>query len=277
MNTLQRFVGYFLFLTKLLGFVSAVVFTAQYVAYRWIIPNRKLYRMPLSRLSFYCTSIEQFNGLFMEIFVDEFYYLPRTNAPIVAIDAGANIGVALLYIKMRCPNARVTCYEPNPSACAVLARTIEANHWGNEVTLRRSALGKSKGTVDFFIDNGIETSSGGSLTNFVGSNGHSYPVEVVPLSESITEPIDFLKIDIEGGEFDVLEDLVAHDKLKLISAVQLEHHYHPTFFPRPLSEMLRLLESAGFRTSARATLRPSAFIGRDGVVAHMVFAWRDAK
>lgn len=276
MNSIHRFFGDFLSLYKFAGFISAGMFAVQYSVYRWMLPRKKMYKITLKGVHFYFPSIKDF-GDFAGIFFNEYYYLPRSERSISAIDCGSNVGISLVYIKIQCPNARVVCFEPNPAARVFLKRTIAANGWEKEVTIQPYALGKTKGTANFFVDRNIDTSSGASLTHFL--EGYNQPTVVLPvqveqLSTFIEAPVDFLKIDIEGAEFEVLEELILNNKLKQVASIQLEHHYHQGFLERPLSDMLKLLESAGFKTAVQATLRPSVLIGRTNMTAYMVYAWR---
>lgn len=273
-----RFIGYFSHLRELLGFRAACIFTLAHMRHKFSPPREgKLAHVPIGHYVFYFPSLAYFEGLFTEIFFKETYYLALTQEPIQVIDCGANIGVSLLYIKIRAPHARVICFEPNPAARAVLEKNIEANNWGKEVQVLPYALGKRKGTVDFFVDEKDAASSGGGISGYLKNKGrhlNSYPVEVDTLSTYIDDAVDFLKIDIEGPEFDVLEELKDADKLRFIAAIQLEYHYIPGFFTRSLSEMLALLESEGFHTFVESNAPAHTVIGQDILHTYMIFAWR---
>lgn len=67
------------------------------------------------------------------------------------IDCGANIGVSLLYIKIRAPRARVSCFEPNPAARAVIEKNITANNLEKDVQIFPYALGKKKVRQNFLL------------------------------------------------------------------------------------------------------------------------------
>lgn len=56
--------------------------------------------------------------------------------------------------------------------------------------------------------------------------------------------------------------------------IQLEYHYIPKFFIRPLSEMLLLLEEEGFHTFIQTATLPHQIIDRDVTHTYMIFAWR---
>lgn len=267
---MTRLFGYFSSVRKLLGLRAALVFSAYYGLYTSHVLRPALYRMPVGPYNFYCASIKQFAGLFMEIFLQHYYALEKTDAPIRVIDCGANIGVSLLYIKLMAPHAHVKCFEPNPSACEILEKNIKANGWGDAITVYPYALAKTKGVAELYIDRDRERNSGASLSKYLAQKRQldAISVNTVCLSDYIDGPVDFLKMDIEGAEFDVLEDLAEKNKLASISQIQLEYHYHPEFFPRPLSDMLALLERAGFQTKTKATSSSRA---------SMVYAWRQEK
>lgn len=275
---LLRFVGYFSKLRALIGFRAACIFALAHIRNNINPPrNGELARIPVGPYVFYFPSRAYFEGLFTEIFFKETYCLAYTQKPIQVIDCGANIGVSLLYIKIRAPKAQVMCFEPNPAARAVLEKNIEANNWSKEVQIFPYALGKKKGVADFFVDDKEATSSGGSTARHQKNKSrglNSYTVEVDTLSHYIENDIDFLKIDIEGPEFDVLEELAAQNKLRQVAAIQLEYHYIPEFFTRPLSEMLALLESEGFRTFVESNTPPHDIVGHDIRHTYMIFAWR---
>jgi FkbM family methyltransferase len=225
----------------------------------------------------YSPALDDFTGRIMEIFIQDAYVLKETKEPIQVLDCGANIGMALLYIKLRAPNAVVKCFEPNPEAQAVLKKNIGANSWGESVQVVPYALGLEEGTVDFFVHAGRPTSSSGSiLPEFVGTKGreaNTFKVEIKKLSNYIEGTIDFLKIDIEGGEFAVIEDLLQSGKMALVKATQIEFHYHIPLL-RPLGDMLHPLEEAGFKTFVQPSAPLTDIVGTSAPYTAQVYAWR---
>lgn len=272
-----RYIGYFSQLHALFGFKATSIFILMHIGNK-VRPARagKLARILVGPYVFYFPSLPYFEGLFTEIFFKGTYRLAATPAPIRAIDCGANIGVSLLYIKVRAPQARVLCFEPNPAARAVLEKNVAANGWNETVRVLPYALGKEKGTVDFFVDSDMATSSGGSLARYSKNKNKltSYTVEVDTLSRYIDGALDFLKMDIEGAEFAVLEELAAQKKMLYIAALQLEYHYIPGFSTRPLSDLLALLATEGFRTAVLPSASTYRTDMRDGMQTAMVSAWR---
>ncbi len=275
---LFRFIGYFLQLQRLIGLRAASAFALVHARNKRNPPHDgELAHVPVGPYVFYFPSLPYFEGLFTEIFFKGTYRLAATRNPIRVIDCGANIGVSLLYFKIRAPQARVLCFEPNPAARAVLEKNIEANGWKKDVQVFPYALGKEKGMMRFFVEKNAPTSSGGSATNYLKEEGREldvYDVEMTTLSQYIDSDIALLKIDIEGAEFDVLEELATQDSMRHIAAIQLEYHYIPGFFTRPLSDLLALLESHGFHTSVQSNAPTNHIADPAAIQTSMVFAQR---
>lgn len=274
----SRSVRYFSQLRSLIGWRAACALALTHL-WNKLNPPRKgrLASIPVGPYVFYFPSLNYFVGLFTEIFFEESYYLAPTQEPIRAIDCGANIGMSLLYIKLRAPHARVLCFEPNPDARAVLEKNIGANNWEKEVQVLPYALGKEKGTAEFFVESKEATSSGGSIAHYQKNKArglNSYTVDVDTLSHHIDGAIYLLKMDIEGSEFDVLEELAARHKLQNIASLQLEYHFIPGFFTRTLGEMLILLEMNEFHTYVASIAPPHQIIGHTTSHTYMIFAWR---
>jgi FkbM family methyltransferase len=165
--------------------------------------------------------------LFLEIFGnEEYYFKAATDKPFI-IDCGANIGMATLYFKMLYPCAEILAFEPARLCCGVLQKNITSNHL-DKVSIINKALSDHEGTVEL-----LDASGGkGNLcaTMLFDKNGqkkaHFAPVECTQLSSYITKPVDLLKIDIEGAERVVLEDLKKNKKLSFIKEIVLEYHHH---------------------------------------------------
>ncbi|MSU76156.1 FkbM family methyltransferase [Patescibacteria group bacterium] len=186
--------------------------------------------------------------IFNEIFIEEHYeYDAPTKSPRI-IDAGANIGLAALYFKLRYPKARITCIESSQATFLLLKKNVEQL---SDVKAVHLALAKKKGTVTFqtssLVDGGVLAASS-SQYDVLGKLGHKkddITEEKVPadsLNQFLTEPIDLLKMDIEGAEGEVLE--AAGEKLESINRIFLEHHELPHNLS--LAKTVALLEKHGF-------------------------------
>lgn len=165
--------------------------------------------------------------LFLEIFGnEEYYFKAATDTPFI-IDCGANIGMATLYFKMLYPHAEIIAFEPARLCFGVLQKNITSNHL-DKVTTINKALSDHEGTVELFdASGGRGNLCATMLFDKKGpKNAYFASVECATLSSYITKPVDLLKIDIEGAERVVLDDLKKSKKLSLIKEIVLEYHHH---------------------------------------------------
>ncbi len=123
----------------------------------------------------------------------------------VCIDVGAHFGLYTLVMS-RYFNCRVYCFEPTPYSADVLEKNIILNNVKEQVDIYRKAVSSNNGVANFVVQ---ETE--GSVANSLISYWHSdelnskISVQVVTI-DSIFENkyYDFIKIDAEGAELDVL-------------------------------------------------------------------------
>lgn len=156
------------------------------------------------------------------------------------LDCGANIGLATLWLKRAYPSARVTAFEADPAIAAVLSRNLAANGAG-DVEVVRAAVWSSATTLRFRAEG---TDSGAVHEVAADTPGTVIEVPAVRLRDWVArEPIDLLKLDIEGAELAVLRDLAP--VLDRVGALQMEVHDF-ALAERRLPACLDLLTRAGF-------------------------------
>jgi FkbM family methyltransferase len=185
--------------------------------------------------------------LFEEIYLTSVYHFRTPNQAPVILDAGANIGLALAYFKTIYPDCKVTAFEPDPANFKLLSKNVTRNAWAN-VEVHNVALHRRDAELDFYDYNDRP----GALSNGFWRPAEAGPakkvltVRAVPLSRYVAGTIDMLKMDIEGSEHDVLEDLVESGKLAEIQRMTLEYHHHVQRHDDRLGQLLCRLEAAGF-------------------------------
>jgi FkbM family methyltransferase len=163
----------------------------------------------------------------------------RETEPVI-LDCGGNIGLSVIRFKSLYPGARITVFEADPAVAKVLAENLDAAGVGG-VNIRRAAAWIRNGTVRFEAD-GMD---GGHLAD-APAPGESVPC--VGLAEIITEPLDLLKLDIEGSEFAVIADLAAADRIRFVRRLACEVHCSSERSAQ-LAQMLSQLNEAGFAVS----------------------------
>jgi uncharacterized protein (DUF4213/DUF364 family) len=83
-----------------------------------------------------------------------------------------------------------------------------------------------------------------SQVNFAHVN--TYTVPVIQLSKKNYSVIDFLKIDIEGSEGKVFQDLQESNLIDQVDKISLEYHYDEELVNNSFSEILAVLEKNKF-------------------------------
>lgn len=186
-------------------------------------------------------------------FVRRNYAFARAGSAPLVIDGGANIGMFTLATLRDHPDARVIAFEPDPAVLALLRENLERNGARN-VTVVNAALGAADGEMEFTPDG----QAGGALVaagtrapgtpagNAAPAGGAPMRVRVERLSRYLDRDVDFLKLNIEGAELDVLRELEASGRIGRVRAMVIEYHGWPGGEQR-LGPLLSLLDSAGFR------------------------------
>jgi len=163
---------------------------------------------------------------------------PRSERPRV-LDCGSHIGMSVLRFKRVAPGCRVVAFEPDASVLELLHRNIEENSLRG-IDVVPAALADGHGTSHFVPDG----ADGGALTRHDYAPPSASVVPTVPLSDYLDEPVDLLKMNIEGAEGDVLQE--AASKLHNVRQMVVEYHGFPECGQR-LHEILALLDACGFR------------------------------
>lgn len=186
------------------------------------------------QLYFYSPT-ELLHGLH-EIFIEEIYLQKLKTQPYI-IDCGANIGLSIIYMKKLFPDAEIVAFEPDEVNFELLEKNINSFGYSN-VSLKKEAVWIEDTTLHF--------SNAGSMASKIVSetnDNSTKPTKAVRLKNFLTKEIDFLKIDIEGAECEVVNDIT--DKLYLIKNMFVE--YHGTFSEtNKLIQLFNIIKNAGF-------------------------------
>ena len=183
--------------------------------------------------------------LYREIVIAQVYSFSFFGSNPLIIDCGSNVGMSVLYFKKLFPECRVLAVEPDPEAFRMLQRNVSDNRWQN-VTLYNSAVAGTDGTIDLYVS----SENPGDLGTSTIPQEHLPQRLVVPsicLSTLIGDKeVDFLKLDIEGSEMEVIEELERSGALRRVRRMVIEYHHHIAGRADCLSQMLSILERSGF-------------------------------
>jgi FkbM family methyltransferase len=175
---------------------------------------------------------------YKDIFIRRIYEFETSNPNPVILDGGSNIGTSILFFTLKYPNAKVIAFEPDPAVFNILSENVQQMKCQN-ISLINAGLGGMEGKAFFRPDGNV----GGSISE---TRMGSIQVSIVPLSSYLESSIDYLKLNIEGLEYDVLSEV---EKAGLLGNIkQLAIEYHGWVDGRQsLGEILEILERNHFR------------------------------
>jgi FkbM family methyltransferase len=200
-----------------------------------------------------------FHLLFRVIFLKNEYFFKSDKKNLIILDCGANIGISTLYFKWLHTKSEIHAFEPDIKTFNLLKENVEQSKLKN-VHVYNVALSDRNGKASFFIDKENPGSLRMSM-KFERMSKDRVEVNTIALSQFIqneigNREIDFIKIDIEGSEDVLMEDLNGNNKLKMIKEMVIEYH-HRMNGKSNLFRFLEILEDNGFGYKIEAYSLPN--------------------
>jgi len=187
--------------------------------------------------------------IFIEIYYDNVYERElQVHKGATVIDVGANVGLFTLKAALETgPEGKVVAIEPEPTNIKLLRRNVERNALENVVIVNEAAWNK-RGKAPLYL---ASFRGGHSLVRHSSSQ---IQVSVDTLDHIAGElglrHIDFVKIDTEGAELEILkgaEDILNSDGIKLSIAA---YHMLPDGSPE-FPHIIDYLRTRGFQIHAQ--------------------------
>jgi FkbM family methyltransferase len=175
------------------------------------------------------------------------------------VDIGANQGFYTLYAAGK--GAKVYAVEPCAENLEVLKWNVTQNHFEDSVKILQAAVTGSDGNVSLFVglDGPDEIRSGTVSTCALDQRSCSFEARLVRsltldslFRQEHIARCDFLKIDCEGAEYEILQT-VCPETFRKIARISMETHDFR------LQEAADLLDRAGFETCCEN-------YGREGLI-----------
>jgi FkbM family methyltransferase len=189
----------------------------------------------------------EFNELRREIWSHHVYYREKIEDVERVIDMGAHIGLATLYFAQLYPKAHLTAYEPDPANFALLTKNVAEN--GINATCVNAAIAPKAGTVTLQSPIYLDEWRSGVGVIPKGWRGVLHTKEmIVPalaINDVVSGPLDLVKMDIEGMEYEVVTQADWSGVKHLILEV------HPRSGKR-MGEIEKYLIDQGFSLEKRA-------------------------
>lgn len=169
-------------------------------------------------------------------FINRIYNFNAQRSDPLIIDGGSNMGISILHFKHIYPQARIIGFEPDPSLFHLLSENMTNNNI-DDVRLVNAGLSAEDGESGFTPDG----QAGGQL-----SSSGQVLVKMERLSKYLGEPVDFLKLNIEGAELAVLAEAATAGCLRNVRELVLEYHGWAKQ-KQKLGDILNLLDEQGYR------------------------------
>lgn len=140
-------------------------------------------------------------GVAYEVFVLELYHDPVQSLPQSVeciVDLGVNVGFSAIYFLHKYRNSRIIGFEPHSGHFAQAVRNLTLDGTRDRVDLYQKAAGTD--------DQAVWLSDLGASSSVVRDRARgSLAVEMVDVFPILTgKRIGLLKMDIEGGEYEIL-------------------------------------------------------------------------
>lgn len=139
---------------------------------------------------------------FEEIFNHNIYNLKLPIDPVNIIDAGANVGFASLFFKLKYPKSRIALVEIESENVKMIEKNLKGL---NDIKIYHKGLFNK---IAFFkVEDPFHASNSFVIKEVSGNE--AYDIESTTVDEIMAEnnfqTVDILKIDIEGAEKDLFE------------------------------------------------------------------------
>lgn len=171
--------------------------------------NGNHYSIRNDKVTFYLPDLNLGNGEFIQnrIFLERDYFeishlkqlrkYVKKNA--VILDIGANLGNHTVFFAKECAANKIYAFEPTQKTFKILEENIKINHLDNIVVAMNIALGVRDTKVNVIVN----TKDAGS--NYVEENIDGNVIMNTLDGLLLSDRIDFIKIDVEGFEYEVLK------------------------------------------------------------------------
>lgn len=199
-----------------------------------IVNHKEGFLVGFLDLSIYVESEEEFHIL-NEIFVRNDYDFISGSQSIV-IDIGANIGITSLFFSQFDYVDKIYAFEPVKVTFEQAAYNFSLNDKIQKIAkIKNIGLGKNSRKEVFLFDTSCKGNTGlrGELSPSYENNSNAKKIEVqiesataelaVILAENSDKKV-IVKMDCEGGEYEILEDLYQSGMIENIDVLLLEWH-----------------------------------------------------
>ncbi len=221
----------------------------------WIeITYKKILKLPIEKIVLRNGITFFIDGVFgpaelsmlSEIWYDRYYTRHdfEIKAHDTVFDIGANNGFFTLYASSKANLGKIYCFEPLPRLYEKIVKNIGSNKIQN-IVCEKIAIAKNTGKRNFFVSS---VHSGCHSLYQRAETGTSIEISTISLEEYCKKNnigrIDFLKMDCEGAEYEIILNLNTEFLSKTVKKIAME--YHDTINEHSHDEIVKFLQKNGF-------------------------------
>ena len=166
----------------------------------------------------------------------------------VIIDVGAHIGCFTIDVAKKARKGKIIALEPTKKSYELLKENIKINNFQN-IIADNLGIWKKTDIISLYTN---ENDSIGN--NLFKKTNQIEEINVISLSECIEkydiEKIDFLKMDCEGAEFEIILGLT-DETLKKIKKMSIEVHMMRKEFA--VEDLMKFLQQHDFTVNIKST------------------------
>lgn len=178
--------------------------------------------------------------IFSEVYKDKIFEpFLKGKTGLTILDIGANVGITSYYFSQFAK--RVISLEPSLEHFQVLSQMVEHNDLGHIIEPVNKAIYMKSGQFPFFHN---QNRTMYSLHQSVNDNSSAPElVQAITLEDLLKEKeieqVDFMKLDIEGSEHEVLGSESFRNVAPKIKVLVIEHHQWSGRHPNQINEALK--------------------------------------
>lgn len=200
-------------------------------------PRYKNFKINIGGLQLEAADPPSFIAQYNEFIIRNVYKFNTENKTPYIIDCGSNIGLSIISYKKMYPDAKIIGFEPDPNILSIANKNIN-NAKLTDVQIINKAVWTEETTLIFHQ----EGSAGGRLVE--KQDAKTIEVLTFDLKTLLIKEVDFLKIDIEGAEYEIIKDI--DQSLSFVKNIFIEYHSKCNQ-EQSLDEILKILKKNGFR------------------------------
>jgi len=183
----------------------------------------------------------------------------------IVVDIGAHVGYFTLYAAKRASNGKVISFEPTKESFLILKKNIKINNFQN-IIIENFGVAKLAEQTTLFVDKkyGIANTLYGNDKNLEEEKIQTTTLYDICKKYDLKK-IDFLKMDCEGAEFEIILNAPSKvlEKIQKITA-----EIHEEMVPYKIEELITRLEKNGFTVNIKNTINGIK------MMLPQLFAWK---